>query len=85
MDSYYQVSIVDSRSLFKRELDLLENSKTYISLNGIEYNFKDTIIVIIDMFNDYQERFSYKTFTKMIEVLKNEKHSKYFMSEIIHI
>ena len=83
MDSYYQVSIVDSRSLFKRELDLLENSKTYISLNGIEYNFKDTIILIIDMFNDYQERFSYKTFTKMIEVLKNEKHSKYFMSEII--
>ena len=47
MDSYYQVSIVDSRPLFKKELDLLEKSKTYISLNGIEYNFKETIIFII--------------------------------------
>jgi|UniRef100_A0A6C0CZC4 hypothetical protein len=76
------ISIINNKQHFKNELDEEENIY-YININNKWYTLKETIIFIIELFNDHQHRFSIKSFDKMREKINSEKHSKYFIKTIL--
>lgn len=79
--SEYTVSIVDDIHAFKKERDELKN-KTYYKFTD-KNTFEDTILHIIEWFNDYHSKITFKTIEKIIETLSFEKHSRYLIKNII--
>lgn len=79
--SYQTKSIVDDIVLFKREREAVKNDRyhNYTQKNTLV----DTILHIVEWFKDYQTNFTFKTFEKLIEQLIFEKHSRYFIKNII--
>jgi len=78
---YQTVSIVDDIDLFTRERNEINNEKYYGYTEA--NNFVDTILHIIEWFKDFQTKITFKTFEKMIETLLFEKHSRYFIKNIV--
>lgn len=76
------ISIINNKQHFKNELDE-EANKNYIVIRDKSYNLKETIIFIIELFNDQLDKFSMKTFERMREKINSEKHSKYFIKTIL--
>ena len=76
------ISIINNKQHFKNELDE-EANKNYIVIRDKSYNLKETIIFIIELFNDQLDKFSMKTFERMTEKINSEKHSKYFIKTIL--
>ena len=81
-NSTYKITqIVDDVRAFTQEREELKSDKYY---NYTEKNtFVDTLLHIIEWFSDYQTKITFKTIEKMIETLRFEKHSKYFIKNII--
>ena len=81
-DSQYQsISLVDDIKLFKRERDEIKRN-TYYGYTD-KNTFVDTILHIIEWFKDFQSKITFKTFEKMIETLRFENHSRYFLRNIV--
>jgi hypothetical protein len=76
------ISIINNKQHFKNELDE-EANKNYIIIRDKSYNLKETIIFIINLFNDHLDKFSIKSFEKMREKINSEKDSKYFIKTIL--
>lgn len=81
-DSQYQsISLVDDIKLFKRERDEIKRNTYY---GYTEKNtFVDTVLHIMEWFKDFQSKITFKTFEKMIETLRFENHSRYFLRNIV--
>jgi hypothetical protein len=81
-DSQYQsISLVDDIKLFKRERDEIKRNTYY---GYTEKNtFVDTVLHIMEWFKDFQSKITFKTFEKMIETLRFENHSRYFVRNIV--
>jgi len=81
-DSQYQsISLVDDIKLFKRERDEIKRN-TYYGYTD-KNTFVDTVLHIIEWFKDFQSKITFKTFEKMIETLRFEKHSRCFLRNIV--
>ena len=74
--------IINNKKHFEIELDE-EANKKYINIGNKIYNLKESIIYIIDLFDDHLDKISFKTFEKMIDKINSEKHSKYFIKTIL--
>ncbi len=74
--------IINDKEHFKNELSD-EKNKNYININEKSYNLKETIIFIMELFNDHLDKFTIKTFERMREKINSEKHSKYFIKNIL--
>ena len=74
--------IINNKKHFEIEVDE-EANKKYINIGNKIYNLKETIIYIIDLFDDHLDKISFKTFEKMIDKINSEKHSKYFIKTIL--
>jgi len=79
-------TIIDDYILFNTELDKMYSTE-YILYYGKSYTFEDFILFILSFnfenINIKINKFTLKTFNKMIESLKNEKHSVYFIKTIL--
>jgi len=74
------ISIINNKQHFNDELDI---DCCYYSNKDTHYNLKQTIMFIIDLFDDNLYKFSMKTFEKMRDKIISEKHSKYFIKTIL--
>lgn len=78
---YQTVQLVNDYKAFKEEREELKSGSYY---NYTEKNtFVDTLLHLIEWFNDFQTKITFKTIEKMIETLRFENHSKYFIKNII--
>ena len=78
---YQTVSIVNDINSFKIERDNLKEN-TYYNLTD-KNTFEDTILQIIEWFKDYHTKITFKSIEKLIETLSFEKHSRYFIKNIL--
>jgi hypothetical protein len=74
------ISIIDNKQHFIDELDI---DSYYTHQANTVFTLKKTIIFIINLFQDYLDKFSMKTFEKMRDKIHSEKHSKYFIKTIL--
>jgi exodeoxyribonuclease V alpha subunit len=74
------ISIIDNKQHFIDELDI---DSYYTHQDNTVFTLKKTIIFIINLFQDYLDKFSMKTFEKMRDKIHSEKHSKYFIKTIL--
>jgi hypothetical protein len=78
---YQSISLVDDIKLFNRERVEIKGNTYY---GYTEKNtFVDTILHIIEWFKDFQTKITFKTIERMIEMLRFENHSRYFIRTII--